>query len=183
MTGTPPVGVTAPEPRGPDVAGGPWWLPGVVQIAEPDDVTDLGPGHLDPELLPTGLVRTAYVNALAEYGPAALTYGENQGPLPLRAALAARISAADGHPCGPDQLVITAGTSTMLDLLARSARPESDVVLAEAPSYDLGVGIFRERGLRVRGVPMDSAGMDPAALDEAVLTERAAGRDVALVYL
>jgi 2-aminoadipate transaminase len=159
------------------------WQPGIVQVAEAAGITDLGPGHLDPALLPTALLTLAYVDALADYGPAALTYGENQGPLPLRAALAARIGAADGRPCAPDQLVITAGTSTTLDLLARGVPRDGAVVLTDAVSYDLGVGIFRERGLRVRGVSMDSAGMDPGSLDGVVRAERAAGRTVAFVYL
>lgn len=159
--------------------GGPLWLPGVVQSPQPDGVVSLGPGYLDPALLPVGLLCDAYVAALAEYGPAALAYGENQGPLPLRTALAGRISAADGLPCRPDQLVITAGTSSALGMLATQA-PTGAVVLADELSYDLGIDIFTERSLVVRRVPMDAAGMDPVALDRIVVDER---RDIAFVYV
>lgn len=159
-------------------AGG-WWIPGVVQSPDPAGVVNLGPGYLDPRLLPTAALRDAYVSALAEYGPAALAYGENQGPLPLRTALANRITIADGTPCSPDQLVITAGTSSMLDLIARSV-PTGAVVLVEDLSYDLGVEIFRARGLSIRRVPTDEHGMAPDALAQAI--ERDSGR-VAFVYL
>ncbi|HEX6345824.1 aminotransferase class I/II-fold pyridoxal phosphate-dependent enzyme [Umezawaea sp.] len=156
------------------------WREGVVQIVEPDGVVDLGPGHLDPALLPTDLLRTAYADAFDDYGPAGLTYGENQGPLPLREALARRVSSADGVPCRADQVVITAGTSTTLDLLARWAVPDADTVVADAFAYDHGMRVFTDRGLDAVRVPMDTHGMVPSALDEAL---DAAGSGVALVYL
>jgi len=155
-----------------------WWIPGVVQCPDPPGVLNLGPGYLDPRLLPIDLLRDAYSTALAEYGPAALAYGENQGPMPLRAAIAHRIGSADGVPCHAEQIVITAGTSSMLDLLARTA-PAGAVVCVEELSYDLGVDIFQARGLRVRRIPMDSHGMDPDALATAI--QRA--DTVAYVYL
>lgn len=166
--------------------GGPvgdrWWIPGVVQGPVPAGVVTLAPGYLDPALLPTGLLRDAYAAALAEYGTAALAYGENQGPLPLRAALAGRITSADGVPCAPDQLVITASTSSMLDLLARAA-PDDAAVFVEELSYDFGVEIFRARGLRIRRIPMDAHGMDPDALAQAIDSESTGGGRVAFVYL
>ncbi|HWO67279.1 MAG TPA: aminotransferase class I/II-fold pyridoxal phosphate-dependent enzyme [Umezawaea sp.] len=156
------------------------WLEGIVQITEPDGVVDLGPGHLDPALLPTDLLRTAYADAFDDYGPAGLTYGENQGPLPLREALAKRVTAADGVPCHADQVVITAGTSTTLDLLARWAVPAADTVVADTFAYDYGMRVFTERGLAAVRVPADADGMDPAALDEALASHR---DRVALLYL
>jgi 2-aminoadipate transaminase len=162
--------------------GGRWWIPGVVQYPDPAGVVNLGPGYLDPTLLPADLLRDAYVSALTEYGPAALAYGENQGPLPLRAALANRIALADTVPCSPDQLVITAGTSSMLDLIARSA-PHGAAVFVEELSYDLGVEIFRARGLPIRRVPTDEHGMTPDALAHAIDHEITGGGRVAFVYL
>lgn len=158
----------------------PRWSSDVVQLAEPPGVVDLGPGHLDPDLLPTDLLRTAYAAAFDEYGPAGLTYGHNQGPLPLRAAIAERISAADGLACEPDRIVVTAGTSTTLDLLARWVRPARDVVVADELSYDLGLRIFRQRGMRVVRVPMDGDGMRPEELDRVL---RAGASRVAAVYV
>jgi 2-aminoadipate transaminase len=163
-------------------AGGRWWIPGVVQCPDPVGVVNLGPGYLDPALLPTEALRAAYASALTEYGPASLAYGENQGPLPLRTALADRIALADGVLCSPDQLVITAGTSSMLDLLARAA-PDHAAVFVEDLSYDLGVEIFRARGLTIRRVATDEHGMAPDALAQAVEHELAGGGRIAFVYL
>ncbi|WP_188316363.1 aminotransferase class I/II-fold pyridoxal phosphate-dependent enzyme [Solihabitans fulvus] len=158
------------------------WVPGVVQVVSPGGVIDLAPGYLDPGLLPVDLLREAYADALAEYGSAALTYGENQGVLPLREQLARR-AATDAHPCGPEHVLITSGTSVGLHLLAGTLGSPGDVVLTESASYDFGRRILTDRGLLPRPVPMDRHGVDPQALEEALLAERAAGRRVAFAYL
>src|SRR6185437_1466321 len=50
------------------------WRPGVVQEVAPAGVLDLGPGYIEPALLPVHLLKEAYGQALAEYGAAALGY-------------------------------------------------------------------------------------------------------------
>jgi DNA-binding transcriptional MocR family regulator len=159
----------------------PYWLPGIVQIAEPDGVIDLGPGHLDPDLLPVALVRSAYDRVFARYGPAALTYGENRGPVPLREQLA-RHGAPPGR-LSADNVTIAAGTSSAFSLLARVLARPGDVVFAEEVSYDFGLTIFRDHGLRVRQLPSDPDGIDPGALARAVGQARAAGQRPAFLYL
>ncbi|MFF0221625.1 enduracididine biosynthesis enzyme MppQ [Streptomyces sp. NPDC004629] len=159
------------------------WRPGIVQDVPPPGLIDLGPGYPDPALLPVGLLRAAYHRALDEYGPAALAYGHNAGALPLREALAERAALADGHPCGPDQVLLTAGTSQALHLLSGLLGRPGDMVITDQYSYDLGRRIFTDCGLRVRAVAMDELGMDPAALREALRAEHAVGRRVAFVYV
>lgn len=144
------------------------WCAGTVQAVAPPGVVDLGPGYLDPALLPVSLLRDAYSSALSEFGSASLAYGENRGALSLRTALAARATASGGTGCTPEQLVITAGTSHMLHLLATAFAQPRSVVLIDSLCYDLGRRIFTDCGLRLREVPGDSAGMDPKALGEAL---------------
>ncbi|HET6708337.1 MAG TPA: hypothetical protein VFH84_25435, partial [Amycolatopsis sp.] len=84
-----------PVELSPPVSAGPLshdraWCAGVVQSVARPGVIDLGPGYLEPALLPVDLVREAYAVALAEFGSAALGYGDDRGALVLRAALAAR---------------------------------------------------------------------------------------------
>lgn len=133
------------------------------------------------------MIRDAYARALEEYGSAALGYGHNPGALPLRAQLAARATAQGGRPCGPEHVVVTAGTSQALYLLATSLAAPGDTVLVEALGYDLGQRIFRDCALRPRRVAMDESGMLPDALDRALAEGApdgagARGR-VAFVYL
>jgi 2-aminoadipate transaminase len=156
-----------------------YWRDGVVQAVSPPGTIDLGPGYLEPCLLPVDLLREAYTAALVKFGAAALSYGDNRGARPLREALAVRIGRADGRPCTASNVIITAGTSHALYLIATLLAAPGQVVLVEQTSYDLGRVLFRDCGLRIREVPADSSGMDPAALEEAVAAERAAGRKVA----
>jgi enduracididine biosynthesis enzyme MppQ len=141
---------------------------------------DLSPGYLEPSLLPVALLRDAYPRALEEFGAAALSYGYNSGALPLREALAEAAPAADGHSCGPDNIVITSGTSQTLYLLATYFGARGDVVLVDEACYDFGRQIFVDCGLSAVRVPADRSGMDPAALARALtaISER-----IAFIYL
>lgn len=156
------------------------WRAGVVQAVCEPGMLDLAPGYLQPALLPVDLLRDAYSTALAEFGAAALSYGANQGVDLLRAAIAARASAADGRPCEADNVALTAGTSHALHLVATTMAAPGRIVFLDETSYDFGRCILRDCGLTLREVPADAAGMDPAALDEAI---RSAEQPVAFVLL
>ncbi|GGZ26569.1 aminotransferase class I/II [Streptomyces inusitatus] len=159
------------------------WRAGVVQEVAPPGVLDLGPGYIEPALLPVRLMAGAYQNALAEYGAAALSYGHDPGALPLRSRLAARATAADGRLCEPEQILLTSGTSQALYLLATALAAPGDTVLTEEFCYDLGQRIFLDCALRLRQVAMDASGMLPEALDQALTEGAQAGTTTAFVYL
>lgn len=155
----------------------------IVQQVVSGDVCDLGPGYLDPALIPLTEISRAFDTALSRYGTDALAYGHNQGALPFRGAIASHISRRDGADCRPDQILVTAGTSHTLDVLAAVVAEPGDVVLVEALSYDLGRRIFEDRGLLVREVERDASGISPEGLERAVRQERAVGRNVAFAYV
>ncbi|GAA1994979.1 aminotransferase class I/II-fold pyridoxal phosphate-dependent enzyme [Amycolatopsis minnesotensis] len=159
------------------------WSPGVVQAVSPVGVTDLGPGYLEPALLPVDLLNTGYARAMERFGAAALSYGDNQGALELRTVLASRVAITDGRNCGPEQVLLTAGTSHALHLIATMLCEPGAVVFTDATCYDFGRQLLADSGLRVRAVAGDECGMLPDALGEAVRAERAAGNRVGFVYL
>ncbi|MFJ9445029.1 aminotransferase class I/II-fold pyridoxal phosphate-dependent enzyme [Kitasatospora sp. NPDC101235] len=150
-----------------------WWRAGVVQAVSPPGVIDLGPGYLEPSLLPVDEVLPLYAEALTEFGPAALSYGANAGAEPLRALLAAR------HGCTADEVMVTAGTSQALTLLCTVLGRPGRSVVVERTCYDLGRSIMTDHGLRLREVDADGEGVRPQALDQAL----SQGDDVAFVYL
>jgi 2-aminoadipate transaminase len=113
---------------------------------------DLGPGYLHPPLLATALVGSCVGEAVARWGGAALAYGANAGPGPLREHLAARIAAA-GTPTGAQNVLTTAGTSDALDQLAIVLASQGRAVLTESRTYNLGGEIFAARGVRTIAVP------------------------------
>ncbi|MFF3671284.1 aminotransferase-like domain-containing protein [Microtetraspora malaysiensis] len=146
----------------------------------PPHVIDLGPGYLDPSLLPVDLLARSYADSLAEYGSAALAYGDDRGALAPRAALADRVRQADGVPCDPANVLVTAGTSHALHLIATTLAAPGDTVLVDQSCYDLGRRILVDCGLRLREIPGDASGMDPDALDAALTGSR---ERVAFLYL
>ncbi|WP_282692108.1 aminotransferase class I/II-fold pyridoxal phosphate-dependent enzyme [Streptomyces sp. CC208A] len=150
-----------------------WWRAGVVQAVSPPGVIDLGPGYLEPGLLPVDEVLPLYAEALTEFGPAALGYGANAGAEPLRALLAAR------HGCAAEEVMVTAGTSQALALLCTVLGRPGRSVLVERTCYDLGRTVMTDHGLSPHEVDADGEGVRPEALDRAL----SRGDDVAFVYL
>ncbi|MBP2479345.1 enduracididine biosynthesis enzyme MppQ [Crossiella equi] len=145
------------------------WRRDVVQDVAPEGVLDLGPGYLQPELLPVDLLSRAYTDAFTEYGAAALSYGADPGALPLRTALARRAGAP-----GPEHVVLTAGSSSALYLLATLYGRPGQRVLVERQSYDLGVRLLADAGLRPRRLAGDADGPDPLALEEELARDKPA---------
>ncbi|MEU9853523.1 aminotransferase class I/II-fold pyridoxal phosphate-dependent enzyme [Streptomyces sp. NPDC047974] len=162
-----PVTAAAPAPSAR------WWRAGVVQAVSPPGVIDLGPGYLEPGLLPVDTVLPLYAEALTEFGPAALGYGANAGADPLRVLL------ADRHGCTAEEVMVTAGTSQALALLCTALGRPGRSVVVERTCYDLARGIMTDHGLRVREAAADGEGVRPDALDQAL----SRSTDAAFVYL
>ncbi|GGN03884.1 aminotransferase class I/II [Lentzea pudingi] len=156
------------------------WRAGTVQAVSPPGTADLGPGYLEPGLLPVDLIGEAYARMVPEFGAAALSYGENRGALPFREAVADRATALDGTPCAAENILVTAGSSHALHLLGTALAAPGQQVLVERTGYDFGRAVLRDCGLVLREVATDADGIVPEALDEALRT--AAGQ-VAFVVL
>jgi 2-aminoadipate transaminase len=158
--------------------------PGVNQADPRPGMVELGPGYLDPALLPAALMRRWVGAALGRWGAQTLCYGADSGPMPLRAALADTAARMDAMPCPADQVLTTAGTSAALDRLAVLLAADGRAVLTEAVSYDLGREIFVERGVRTVAVPGPHDDVDVAELRRAaVRAARDTGRPPALYLI
>lgn len=155
---------------------------GVTQL-EPDGALDLRVGQPDRALLPTALMTHCLNTALATYGPAALAYGANAGPLPARAALAAWSQAVEGGSWGPEQVIVTAGATHALDLLCRELGRSGDRVLVQRASYNLALDLFRRRGLEPWPVGADACLPTSPELGAAALAAKRAGTRIAFAYM
>jgi 2-aminoadipate transaminase len=147
-------------------------------------VIDLGPGSPDPRLRPVDDLVEAARRSWTAHGPETLGYGDSQGPLPLRSWLAERLSDQDGFAVHSDAVMIAAGASHGLQLLALLLGRPGDIVLTELPTYDRALILFRECGLTPVGVVGDGGGPSAAALARVVgaLARDGAGR-VAFLYV
>lgn len=93
-----------------------------------------------------------------------LGYAESEGSAALRTAISDRLRVARGVRCSPEQVLITDGTLTGLDICSRLLGEEGDVVWMENPGYAGGRSVFTAAGLRVHPVSADASGMVSADL-------------------
>ncbi|MEV7771726.1 aminotransferase class I/II-fold pyridoxal phosphate-dependent enzyme [Kitasatospora sp. NPDC086791] len=159
------------------------WQRGLVQETAETGVIDLGPGYLEPTLLPVELLREAQAAALVEFGAAALAYGTNAGATLLREALAERTARADGHPCAPENVLVTSGTSQALYLISTALASPGDAVVVDGLCYDLAQKLFTDCRLTLRRVPADAAGTSPEGLRETLRSLEREGVRPAFLYL
>ncbi len=92
-----------------------------------------------------------------------LGYGDPAGYRPLREAIAAYLGTSRGVRCGPDQVVIVAGSQMALDLSARVLLDPGDTAWVEDPGYLGARGALLGAGIRLVPVPVDAEGLDVAA--------------------
>jgi GntR family transcriptional regulator / MocR family aminotransferase len=123
------------------------------------------PGVPDLHAFPLALWRRLLDRAWRNLDPARLNYGNPAGEWPLRMAIADYLRASRGVICTPDQVFVTDGSQSTLDLCARACADEGDTVWHEHPGYGGALAAFRHAGLAVEGIPVDEEGMAPAAQD------------------
>ena len=119
--------------------------PGTVtfDVVTDDDVINFGIGQPAPDLMPVDVLRTAADDFLKRADPLELNYGERQGDIGFREALANFLTRNYSHPATADSLLVSNGNSQALDFIcARFTRP-GDTILVEDPSYFLALKIFK----------------------------------------
>lgn len=154
-----------------------------IQLATTPEVVDLGWGQPDPDLLPPRLVADAASRVLAQDGDLALSYGVQAGPVRLRERLIERWEQQEGRRAELDRIVVTAGASHALDLIAGASARHGTVALVESPTYHLALSILRDRGLRAAALPTDEHGVIPDAVPDLLARLRRQGERPAFAYL
>jgi len=130
----------------------------------------LAAGFVDQSSLPVETMRVATEKVLGDPQRAqtALQYGENAG-LPLfRDLILSRLRQADdltNHPLTTQNVVVTAGSNQLLNLIAEVLLDPGDIALCAAPSYLVWTGVVKGVGARSLGIATDDQGLIPEALD------------------
>ena len=142
-----------------------------VDIQDGDDTA--APAHTDARAFNTGRTlvdaRTAEVwrrlisRAARSLGPRDLGYADPRGSPELRAAISDYLRAARAVRCGPDQVIVTAGTQHAIDLATRVLLRPGDEAWIEDPGYPLTRQALAASGVVARAVPVDAQGLDVAA--------------------
>ncbi|AZR95355.1 GntR family transcriptional regulator [Bordetella trematum] len=115
---------------------------------------------LDPDLV-AGAIRAVGRSVRQQL----VSYGSQQGYLPLRQQLASMLQ-GEGIPAHPElHLLTTNGVTHGLDLIARLLVKPGDTVLVEDPAWFVFFGRLATFGARVIGVPRGPDGPDLARLE------------------
>ncbi len=97
--------------------------------------------------------------------PLDLSYGQPEGRRELRSAIADYIAAQRGVRCHPDQILVTAGTTQAVGIVARLMREKNRnaCILEDPLTVDIR-RIIQGYGVDVVPVPVDGQGMDTGRL-------------------
>ena len=123
-------------------------LPGMISLAG---------GLPDPALFDVEGLEAATREVFATEAQTALQYGQTDGQLALRQAVAG-LMAERGAQISPDQVLISSGSQQALDLVSRSILNQGDVVAVERPSYLAALQIFHLIGADTVSIPVDGDG-------------------------
>ncbi len=154
----------------------------ILQVVHRPGIIDLGWGHPDPQLLPVAAIRRAADRTLDRYGSHALEYGYAAGPGPLLDWLSARIEENEGRAPGPDEIMLTGGSSLGLDQLLTQLAGPGDTLLVESPTYHLAIRTMQDHRLNLVPVPSDENGLQVDALREILADLRRQGRAPRALY-
>lgn len=92
--------------------------------------------------------------------PPDLSYGDPQGFLPLREALAEYLGAARGVVCRPHHIVIAPGAQAAISIATLALTDIGDRVWVENPGYDAAYRSLVLSGVTAVGIKVDAEGLD-----------------------
>jgi len=122
-----------------------------------DPVSFTGVG--DPRQFPIKDFYKAMQDVMRQDGVAALEYGSfDGGYAPLRTTIT-QVLASQGIQARPERVLVTSGSQQALALVCNLLLKPGDVVLVEAPTYNLALELFRALGLKIIAVPLDENGL------------------------
>ncbi|HEY7225274.1 MAG TPA: PLP-dependent aminotransferase family protein [Micromonosporaceae bacterium] len=91
-------------------------------------------------------------------------YGEPEGLIALRAAIARHYGVSRGLRASADDVLVTRGAQQAIDLVTRVVVDPGSTVAVEDPGYPPARHVFTSMGARVVGVPVDEEGLVVDAL-------------------
>ncbi|WP_042455029.1 MocR-like pyridoxine biosynthesis transcription factor PdxR [Neobacillus dielmonensis] len=109
---------------------------------------------------PYSLWGKLYQEALNYESENNLFFGNPQGELGLRTALAAYLKQIRGVECSPEQIVIGADQFWLMSILSLILKPQHQHLAAENASYVLIPSTFKQNGYIVTKIPMTDEGID-----------------------
>lgn len=120
-------------------------------------------GSPDLRAFPLKIWKQITARQLRTQGERLLGYGDPQGYLPLREALASYLQQSRGVICSAGQILITTSSQQALQLLAMLLIDPADTVWLEQPGYPGARNAFASAGADICAIEVDEQGMVPGA--------------------
>lgn len=129
------------------------------------ELISLAAGFTDGETLPVSDVRKIVSQLCKDvkYARNALQYGSTQGDPELRKLTAQRVKdldCADSASYSAERVLITNGSQQLLYIIVEALCDAGDIVLVEAPTYFVFLGILQSHGIKPRSVKIESDGIN-----------------------
>ncbi|MEM1639562.1 MAG: PLP-dependent aminotransferase family protein [Desulfurococcaceae archaeon] len=135
-------------------------------ISKRKEVISFAGGIPDPNLLPKDELAEIARDVILRYGSIALQYSETKGVHEVRETLCGYLYKKKNINCDPEDVVITTGSQSALDLIARVFIDPGDLVITENPTYLAAIGAFKNAGAKLIGIPLDENGMKTDILEK-----------------
>ena len=152
-------------------------------LADKPEVFSLAGGWPAPEDFPVAEVTDIFNHLIVNHGNQMLQYGPTQGFLELRTEIAKRIQKEGLEDVGPDEILITHGSTQGMNLCAQIFVNRGDVMMVENPTYIGGIGSIQLRGGKMQGVPLDNEGLNTEHLAGLLSELKQKGNTVKGIYL
>ncbi|MBR0567402.1 PLP-dependent aminotransferase family protein [Azoarcus sp. L1K30] len=135
------------------------------EVGRDAETLPFAPGVPDLAGFPFRSWRASLDRAWREASTRQLGHTPYGGEPALRAALAGQLSTVRGFAVKPEQIVITGGTQSGLDLCARLLADSGDTAWVENPGYLAARAALNLAGLKVHAVAVDGEGLAPGEGD------------------
>lgn len=138
----------------------------IVQNPAVPDMIDLGRGDPNPSLFPMDALQRAAEDRFKQGDASFLQYGTEQGDGYFRLALAQFLTQNYRMPVQLENIFVTTGVSSALDLICTVFPQPGDTIFVEEPTYFLAPKIFADHRLNIVSIPTDENGLVVEALVE-----------------
>jgi 2-aminoadipate transaminase len=137
----------------------------LLTLASRRDVISFATGIASPDSGPSEILDGLGEEILDKENIRALLHSPTEGFLSLRTEMCALMQRR-GVFCGPDEVMMLAGSQQGIDLAARVFLDPGDIVVLEEPTYFPAIQVFRAAGARILTVPVDAQGMRVDVLEQ-----------------
>ncbi|MDO9508001.1 MAG: PLP-dependent aminotransferase family protein, partial [Thermovirgaceae bacterium] len=149
-------------------------------IRKPGMISFAG-GMPDPEIFPIAQFYEA-ASIIAREGKDILQYGTTEGYPPLKEFLCEWTAPKMGRKILPDEILITAGSSQVIDLLCWTLLDKGDHVICEEPTFLGATGTMCNHGAEFLTVPCDGNGMMVDLLPDIIESAISEGKRIKFIY-